>query len=154
MKNRNVLIREQMDVKLTPFQTLLKIPVPSQGWIKSIRSGLAMNARQLADRLQVDKSRITRIEKDEIKGALTIKTLEKIAKAMGCQFVYALVPPKSLANIVEQRAKTVSLKRMERINQTMKLENQELTKPEKLKIIQQEKERVQNELPKLLWEEA
>ena len=46
---------------------------------------------QLADRMKVSAARVSVMEKDEIRGALTLKMMEKAAKAMGCRFEYRIV---------------------------------------------------------------
>ncbi len=46
---------------------------------------------QLAERLQVSAARVSVLEKDEMRGAVTLKMMEKAAKAMGCRFEYRIV---------------------------------------------------------------
>jgi transcriptional regulator with XRE-family HTH domain len=46
---------------------------------------------QLADRMKVSAARVSVLEKDEIRGAVTLKMMEKTAKAMGCRFEYRIV---------------------------------------------------------------
>jgi hypothetical protein len=40
----------------------------------------------------VSPARISVLERDEQKGAVTLKMMERTAAALGCEFVYALVP--------------------------------------------------------------
>ena len=49
-----------------------------------------------------------------------------LAEALDCRFVYGFVPRESLEKMVEENAKTLAAKRMNRTNQTMRLEKQEL----------------------------
>lgn len=46
---------------------------------------------QLAQRLNVSAARVSVLEKDEARGAVTLKMMEKAAKAMGCRFEYRIV---------------------------------------------------------------
>ncbi|HHJ36737.1 MAG TPA: helix-turn-helix domain-containing protein [Gammaproteobacteria bacterium] len=46
---------------------------------------------QLAERLQVSAARVSVLEKDETRGAVTLKMMERAAKAMGCRFEYRIV---------------------------------------------------------------
>ena len=46
---------------------------------------------QLAERLQVSAARVSVMEKGEMRGAVTLKMMEKAAAAMGCRFEYRIV---------------------------------------------------------------
>ena len=83
MKHRKLKrVREQLDETLQVFVKTASIAQPIRGWIRAIRDALGMNMRQLAHRLGVSQSRIVKIEQDELSGALTIKPLENIARAI------------------------------------------------------------------------
>jgi len=60
-------------------------------WIRQMRIKQGLKGFQLAERMQVSAARVSVIEKDEIRGALTLKMMEKAAKAMGCRFEYRIV---------------------------------------------------------------
>ncbi len=55
-----------------------------------------MSKVDLASRLGVIKQRVTRIEKDEVQEKLTLETMNRVAEALGCEFIYAIVPKDSL----------------------------------------------------------
>lgn len=55
-----------------------------------IKQGL--KSFQLAQRLKVSAARVSVLEKDEARGAVTLKMMDKAAKAMGCRFEYRIVP--------------------------------------------------------------
>jgi predicted DNA-binding mobile mystery protein A len=99
---------------------------PPNGWIKAIREALGMTARQLAARMGVLPSRIPVIEKAEVTGSTTVRTLRQAAVAMNCTFVYAFVPIEPLDEILRKRATQKAQRDLDRINHTMRLENQEL----------------------------
>ena len=42
--------------------------------------------------MRVSPARISVLEKDEQRGAVTLKMMQKAADALDCEFVYALVP--------------------------------------------------------------
>ncbi len=46
---------------------------------------------QLAERLQVSAARVSVLEKDETRGAVTLKMMARAASAMGCRFEYRIV---------------------------------------------------------------
>jgi predicted DNA-binding mobile mystery protein A len=69
-----------------------KCGMPESGWIKTLRKTLAMPVEQLSQRLGVNLARVYKIEKAEMEGAITMRTLRKVADALGCEVVYCMVP--------------------------------------------------------------
>jgi predicted DNA-binding mobile mystery protein A len=83
---------KQIDETLSKVKDLTDIPRPSSGWINTIRTGLGMSARILGERIGLSQPRVALIEKGEVDGSISIKTLEKVAQGLGCRLVYTLVP--------------------------------------------------------------
>ncbi|MFT5274392.1 MAG: putative DNA-binding mobile mystery protein A, partial [Saprospiraceae bacterium] len=94
--------------------------------LKAIRESLGMTTSQFAKRNGVSQSRAVEIEKSEVSGSLTIDSLERGALALNCRLVYALVPENSLDKMVEERATKLALSRIQSINHTMALEDQQI----------------------------
>jgi len=67
-------------------------------WIKKARNALGIKGFQLAELMQVSPARVSVLEKDELRGAVTLKMMQKAASAMGCRFEYRIVPDASLDN--------------------------------------------------------
>lgn len=63
----------------------------NSGWIRRMRIKQGLKGFELADRMQVSAARISVMEKDEARGAVTLKMMERAAKAMGCKFEYRIV---------------------------------------------------------------
>lgn len=126
-KKQKRIIREQLDDTLKRFSNMVLINRPMRGWIRAIRDALGMNMRQFANRLGVSKSRIPRIEQDEITGGLTLKTMNRVADKLDCVFVYGFVPRTTLEDTVKKQAAVVAKKRMSRLMHTMDLEAQGLS---------------------------
>ena len=61
-------------------------------WIRSVRTQHNIQGKQLAIKMQVSPARISVLEKDEQRGAVTLKMMQKAADALDCTFVYALIP--------------------------------------------------------------
>ena len=97
-------IRQQLDETLERFDPVFDLDVPSKGWIHAIRGALGMSGRQLAGRLGLSKQSVARMERDEIQGALSLKTLRRVAEGLDCVLVYGIVPRTSLEKIVHDRA--------------------------------------------------
>ena len=147
------LVRRQLDISLQRLRPLLIISTPSKGWIRAIRDALGMSARQLAKRLGVAQQRIALIEKDELTGSVTIKTMRRTAECLDCVFVYCLVPRTSLEETVRAQAKQVATKRLARASHTMSLEDQALSKEENIRILSEMIEELVETHPSSLWNE-
>ena len=70
---------------------------PPGGWIRSKRTKMGITGSQLASKLGVTKQRVSALEKAEVNGSASIKTMRQAAAAMGCEFVYALIPARAPA---------------------------------------------------------
>lgn len=126
-KNHSSLARKQLERRLAPLREMT-LDAPPKGWIKAIRESLGMTLRQLAARMGVAPSRIPVIEKAEVTGSTTLRTLRQAAAAMNCAFVYAFVPIEPLDDILRDRVMQKARKDVSRLDHTMRLENQALLK--------------------------
>jgi predicted DNA-binding mobile mystery protein A len=154
MKAKHIkLARKQLDETLKQLRPLVKPAPPVKGWVRAIRDALGMKGEQLAGRLNTNKQRISRIEKDELSGNITISTMRNVAQAMDCKFVYALVPTESLEQTVKNQAAKLAGKQMSRSNQTMMLEKQQLNEKEKQKSFESLVEQITDSMPRTLWDE-
>lgn len=102
------------DIKATPIG----------GWVNAIRTTLGMTLAQLAKRVGTNASRINRIEKDEISGSVTLKTLQSVAVAMDSELVYAIVPKKNIESIIIDRYIARHIDKDRQISKHMNLEGQ------------------------------
>lgn len=125
--DQTILARKSLDRRLA---TLRGEPLlaPPNGWIKAIREALGMTTRQLAARMGAAPSRVTTIEKAEVTGSTTIKTLREAAEAMNCTLVYAIVPTSTLDDILRDQAAKKADVELARYHHTMRLENQAMDK--------------------------
>lgn len=144
------LIREQLDKRLKiQYGSLYS----DKGWIKLIREALGMSTQQLANKVGINQSRISRLENAEINGDLKLSSLKKIADGLNMQFVYGFVPKDSLEGMVQEQAKIKARQRMTRVNHTMRLEEQELSDDEKSKAFQDLVHKILIEDAKDFWNE-
>ena len=132
---KKALIRKQLDATLQQFNPLRSTSSPSRGWIRAIRDALGMTAKQLAGRLGVAQQAVARIEKAEITGSVTIKTMQRVAERLDCRFVYGFVPTTSLDETVQARARQIATERLSEAKQTMALENQSLSVTENNRVL-------------------
>lgn len=146
------LILKQLDVSLKRFQPLAEVSPPPKGWIFAIRFALGMSARQLASRLGITQQAVARIENAETGGAVTIKTLRKIAEQLDCVFVYGIVPRTSLEETVRRQARVTAASRLKRVSNTMDLERQGLSKEENESMLNEMIDEIVRTLPPTLWD--
>lgn len=116
----------QLTERFEELAPLSQVRRPSRGWIRAIRETLGMTTRQLAERLGVKQPTLTELEKSEASGNITVKSLERAAEALGCRLVYALVPIKPLTDTIEERALQLAQRKLAAVEQTMRLEDQEV----------------------------
>ncbi len=126
MKNPRMAARSRqtLDARFAELRPVDRFKAPVRGWIKAIRDSLGMTTAQLAKRIGIKQPTVVAIEQSEAQGTIQLKTLRRVAEAMNCTLVYALVPNDSLENIVRERARKVARQRLRAVEHTMRLENQ------------------------------
>lgn len=152
MRN-NKLQFQQLNEKIDQLTGLQHVIVPPIGWIKAIRNGIGMSMEQLGKKLSITKQGVMDIEKREKEGAITIKSLQEIAKAIDMKLVYGFVPNEGdLEQMIETRAIEMAKKIVERTSNTMKLEDQANSKERIEKAIKERASEIINKTPKILWD--
>ncbi len=80
----------QLDRSLQDMRTL---PLrPASGWIAAIREALGITLGEIGTNIESSRQAIQQFEKAEATDRIMLDTLRRVAKAMGCELVYALVP--------------------------------------------------------------
>lgn len=77
---------------------------PERGWVSTVRKALGMSAEQVAQRKGVSRNAVYQAERSEKEGAVSLKQMEQLAAAMGCKFVYAIVPEQRVEEVKYQQA--------------------------------------------------
>ena len=150
---QNLMI-QQLDKKFKLLQsTSNALIVPSNGWINTLRKALNISLKQLGKRLNVTTQNINQFEQREKDGTISIQKLKDVAEALDMTFVYAFIPKDgSLEKLIEKKANEVAREIVMRTSHSMKLEDQENTEERIKKAIKERSEKIQNELPKYLWD--
>ncbi|MDQ7017044.1 MAG: mobile mystery protein A [Gammaproteobacteria bacterium] len=102
------------------------VPV-SEGWLKTVRKALGMSGLQLAKRLGVSKGRISQAESAEMSESATLRSMHKMARAMGCRFVYAVIPNQEVEGLIRARAVLKATEQVKAASTQMALEAQSLS---------------------------
>jgi predicted DNA-binding mobile mystery protein A len=121
--------RVQLDKYFDGLRSRLR-PQPKNGWVAEIRTLLLMTGEQLAKRVGVSQSVISNLEKSERNSTITLRSLERLASALECDFYYALVPKKGLEAELHDRAEKLYEQRRQQVAHHMKLEQQEVEEDE------------------------
>lgn len=122
--------RKILSAKISPYLEIRQDRRPPSGWLKAVRGALGMTTRQLAKRLGISHVSIQHFEGNEAKGKITLENLERVANAMNCKVVYAVVPKESFENIdsiLKEQARIAAMGIVGKVDHTMRLEAQNLT---------------------------
>lgn len=115
----------QLGTRLTPWRrAATHAPRPKEGWIRAIRQALGMGTEAYAARLGTRQPWVMQLEHAELKGTLTLASLEKAAAALDCDFVYALVPRRPLEQAVKEQAANAARRLVKEVSHSMALEQQ------------------------------
>ena len=142
-----------LDQRFVALRPLLKSQRPPKAWIRAIRDALGMTTAQLARRLGVSQPRVVELEQSEVSGNVTLHSLQRAAEALGCRFVYALVPEKRLADTVRERAEEIANCRSSSIEHTMRLEDQTVHDKRAARELRQQMIEDLMHRPARLWDE-
>jgi len=127
--------------------------VPTEGWLTTIRKAIGMSGPQLAKRLDLTKAAIYQAERNELEGAISIKQLQKLAKSMNCELVYAIVPNKPVNEILYDQAELKARSIVQQASTHMALEKQSLNKQQLQQEVSRLATEIANEMPADLWDQ-
>lgn len=130
------------------------ISVPRQGWIKNMRIALGMSGAALSRRLGGGRTRAANLERYEQDERLSLKSMREAAAAMGCRFVYAIVPPQgeSVESLLEAQAERRAKRIVRDASVHMALEAQQLGVRETSAEVERLKTQLLYEMPRDFWE--
>jgi predicted DNA-binding mobile mystery protein A len=118
--------RSDLDHRFSQLGSVTQYVAPTRGWVKAVREALGLTTAQLALRLRVKQPSVVALEQSEEKGTIELATLRRVAEALDCTVVYALVPRKPLDKMVRERAGLFLRQRQEAIEHSMLLEDQKV----------------------------
>src|SRR6266513_946146 len=145
--------RRQVEDITAPWRSLARTTPPHGGWLRMVRQALGMTTRQMAQRLNARQSRVVKIEMAEANGTTTLNTLSEAAHALGCDFVYAVVPRKPIRDILEERARDQARRPLQPTLHTMALESQSPSKEAEEELIKDRAQELLAGNPHRLWDD-
>lgn len=150
---KKIVISQYQDIVNLAAETTRELPLPPEGWIRTVRKALNMSGAQLARRLGVSRALVSNSEKAELSGSVTLKHLRQMAEAMECRLVYAIVPEQTVKEILTQRATTKASRRVGETSKEMALEAQALSEEQILFEVERLRAEILNNLPRDLWDD-
>jgi predicted DNA-binding mobile mystery protein A len=94
-----------------------------------------MSIRQLGKRAGLSKTAVASIEKNEVSRTARLESLDRLAEAMECEVVYAVVPKTSLDEVLNRQARHVAEELVTRVSDSMELEMQGTPDAERERLI-------------------
>ena len=141
--------RARLDERFKEMGPIRQFAPPVRGWVKAIREALGMSTAQLAKRVGIRQPSVVAIEQSEAKGTIELATLRRMAEALDCTLVYALVPNRPLEETIRERARAFARSRLNPIEHSMTLEDQKVTpKDDEARI----DEIVRETIPRKFWD--
>ena len=153
MSIKDIITKQYRDIVNGVARQVHDVTSPREGWLCTARKSLQMSGAQLGRRLGVTRAQISKTEKNELSGSVTIKTMQQMAEAMECRFVYAIVPEKTIEEIIEKRAEMKAKEIVEQTDKHMALEDQTLSPEQREFEIKRLTKEIMDKLPANFWED-
>lgn len=155
MTDKSSLKRMQLADALRGYPLPESAIPPRGGWVRAIREALGMTQIQLGARVGAGISRqsIQDLEKAEAERRITLDSLDRLARAMNCRVVYALVPETGTPDDLRQRqANLMAAALLKPTAHSMKLEAQGVSAEENERHRKLLAEALLRGSPRKLWE--
>lgn len=149
---KKIVLKQYQDIVNSAKKHISPVTRPPEGWICTVRKSLNMSGAQLARRLKVTRARVSQAEKGEMAGALTLKTMQEMAAAMNCQFVYAIIPNQDIETLIHQQAVEKATDLVRSASNHMALEMQGLSKYQLTDEISRVTYELQEKMPADFWD--
>jgi len=114
----------RLDEFFQALKTESELPrqAPPHGWIRTVREALGMSAAQIANRLNVSRAAIYKLEERESLRTVSLKQLDRAADAMECDVFYAIVPRGTIEQSIRARSRKKTETKLQLANVSMGLE--------------------------------
>jgi predicted DNA-binding mobile mystery protein A len=116
---------KQLAATLDTFTDAKQTARPVRGWLRALREALGVSQQEVANAAKVKRQSIIGFEEAEASDRITLRNLRRVAEAMGCELVYAIVPKSgSIQELAERQKRSEATKRVLAVEHTMALEDQ------------------------------
>jgi predicted DNA-binding mobile mystery protein A len=104
---------------------------PTSGWIRALPDVVEMTSCRPGRRIGTSQPAATQFERSEVTGVIRLDSLTRVADALDCDLVYALVPRTTLDQTVRDRADLVAHREIQPVDAIMQLDDHGLTVSER-----------------------
>ena len=84
--------RLELERKVRWYRRARIHPRPPEGWLRAMRLAVGIPAEEIADRMGFTARMVFQAERAEQRRSISLERLERMARAVGCDLVYGLVP--------------------------------------------------------------
>jgi hypothetical protein len=97
--------RALLDREMWHYRCAAKEMRPTSDLLRAVRRAVRIPMGEIARKMGVTRSTVFELEVREQQGMITLRSLARIAEAMGCKVVYGVVPQdgKTLEMLAEER---------------------------------------------------
>lgn len=97
--------RRRLDEEMRPFRRAGRQANATQALLRAVRLALRVPVKEMTARMGVNRSVLFELEESEARKTITLRSMARVAKAMGCKVVYGVVPEggKTLEELAEER---------------------------------------------------
>ena len=132
--------------------TVAGLKTPPEGWLRTVRNALGMSGAEVGKKMGVTRARVTQAEHAELTGGVTLKSMKATADAMGCRFVYAIIPSSGrIEDIITAQARKKAAAIVGTASQHMALENQKLPDDRIAEEVERLTREIAKEMPSDFW---
>lgn len=143
----------QRRVDAAASESTENLSVPPEGWIATVRKALGISGAQLGRMTGRTRATIAGAERSELDRAVTLQTMDVMANAMGCRFVYAIIPKTgTVAELVETQAMVKARALVDEASKHMALEDQAIGPNRQTEEIEQIARDLVRQPPADFWE--
>ena len=99
------MARKKLDAEMKSFRSAAREADPTNALLRAVRRALAIPVKEIAERMGVGRSTVNDLELRERSQTISMRSLARMADAMGCKVVYGVVPMKgrTLEYLAEER---------------------------------------------------
>jgi transcriptional regulator with XRE-family HTH domain len=104
-ERERTVARIRLDVELRPYRIAGRKKNPTNGLLRAVRQVLSIPVAEIAGKMGITRSVVFDLEAREVKNTISMRSLSRMAEAMGCKVVYGIVPRggKTLERLAEER---------------------------------------------------
>jgi hypothetical protein len=101
---RKVLLKK-LDKEMRHYRLAAREVNPTNELLRTVRKVLRVPMKEMAEKMGIVESALFQLEGREGTGSITLRSLGRMAEAMGCKAVYGVVPAngKTLEELAEER---------------------------------------------------